>query len=201
MTQLALLDEVERGGDNELWPTDPHTADLMVRWSGCTRDDLILEPSAGEGALVAAVRRAFPCAGPFVEAVEFNAVHAAALLELANLVTIGDWSKVGAQWELDRKPQTTLTLTNPPFSLIRSHLPLAVRRSLRTTALLPLYALENRKRYDQVWSMVEIPRLAVFRSRPPFGGEHKPSIAYCLADIRAVRPGAVPDRTTRLDWL
>ena len=152
------------------WWTPPDLASRMAAWAvdGLRPGARLLEPSAGEGRLVAPLAQM----GWGVEAVEIDVRWRPALtLAGAASVEIDDYLRRPAPVE----PYDAI-LTNPPFTrgLEREHLAKMLAEGRRLVALLPSRAMHGSGRYESVWSHVDrgawyLRRLAYLRRRPVFG--------------------------------
>lgn len=205
MTQLALAGHELpiAHGDADWWPTPPRLADRIVAWAGLVDGERIVEPSAGDGALVRAVTRHEHGPSPtHITAVELRAEREPELLAAgADDVVIGDWPTVAATWAMRDRPSFDLAIANPPFSLIAQHVFPMVAVARRAVVLLPLTALEGQERHREVWSRVVLERLAILVSRPRFGGHTSPATAYCVAELRRRRAAdAERATTTSVEW-
>lgn len=197
MTQLALIggEAPASHGVLDFWPTPDWLARRMVEWAAPDAGARIVEPSAGDGALVRAARAHMRTRGDaWIEAVDVNPARRSALIGAgADEVTIGDWPSVASALprDADGGPPFDLCLANPPFSEVAGHLRPMAEAARRAVVLLPLTALEGRERFDEAWSRIRLVRLAILVRRPRFGGEHSPATAYCVVEIAQGRTGAV----------
>lgn len=208
MTQLALGgcgdSPIEHGVD-EWWPTPPWLAERIVEWADPIAGESIVEPSAGDGALVRAIRAhdARRCGvheWSLVTAVELRHEREPELRAAgADDVVIGDWPTVAATWSMRDRPTFDLAISNPPFSLVAQHLYPMVAVAHRAVVLLPLTALEGQERHREVWSRVVLERLAILVSRPRFGGHTSPATAYCVVEILRRRAGVNYQQPT-VEW-
>lgn len=81
------------------FPTPDALADLLVSMAGLERGDHVLEPSAGEGAIIRAIRRAY--GGVKVTAVEIDVTRASKLQRIDDVrVVVGDFMLHA--WVVDR---------------------------------------------------------------------------------------------------
>jgi len=99
--------DVETKRDYRKFFTLPHTAYWMTGILEPKGDDLLLEPSAGEGALCRAVKKASPITS--ITAVESDKQWESSLLMYANFVFIQDFL------EFQSKEKFTKCIANPPF--------------------------------------------------------------------------------------
>lgn len=204
-TQLALAGHEQpiAYGEADWWPTPTWLADRMIEWAGLRAGESVLEPSAGDGALVAAAYRRLRALGdqhPRITAVELRHERERALRAAgADEVVLGDWPTVAATWRMGDRPAFDITIANPPFSLVAAHLYPMVCAAQRAVVLLPLTALEGQERHREVWSRVHLLRFRVLVSRPRFGGHTSPATAYCVAEITRRNPGEARVRAD-FDW-
>lgn len=188
-------------GDDDYWPTPAWLAARIVDWArhGLADDARIVEPSAGDGALVRAVRALLPRAR--ITAIEIAACRETELLAAgADDVVIGDWSSFAATWRMHDREPFDLAISNPPFSFLAAHLYPMVCAARRAVVLLPLTALEGQERHHEVWSRVVLERLAVLVARPRFGGHTSPATAYCVAEIRRRVTGERGPEAVAVEW-
>lgn len=87
--------------------TYPETADQMARLLRPQSGETILEPSAGNGALIKAVKRL--CNDCIITAIELDQRWENELTEIADLVHIGDFLKNNDYSKYDK------LIANPPF--------------------------------------------------------------------------------------
>lgn len=156
MNQLAI-DAVGPGPDPELaqWFTPPPLAAELVSLAGSYLDDAtrrartirILEPSAGRGNLVRALRARAP--GAKLDAVELDPRWAEELRILGGCdVFEGDYLARSAPAQ-----RYDLAATNPPYDggEEAAHLQKMLDECERVLALLPSRSLHGRERYRRVW--------------------------------------------------
>lgn len=87
--------------------TPDHVADFMVKLLNPQAGDLILEPSAGNGSIVRAIKR--NCKGCNVFAIEINRDYTEVLGEVADIIAIVDFLNV------ENTYMCSACVANPPF--------------------------------------------------------------------------------------
>ena len=145
---------------------------LLDNYKNIKSNDLILEPSAGNGNIIKALRnRGFK---NHITAVECRAEEEKALLKLTNDIYISDFlkSKISVKYDV--------IIGNPPYSLAQQF----IDKSLsmlnpggRLIFLLRTNFLESKKRYE--WWQDKIPsKLYVLSKRPSFTGQGTDATSY-----------------------
>ncbi len=187
------------------WFTPPDIARRLVWWAGPVAADRILEPSAGEGAIVRAIREARAAA--VIDAVEIDPRFAAELRGIGDpalVVTEGDY--------LTRPPpmqRYPLSVINTPYEggVDGLFLEKVMRESDRIIALVRLAALEGGERYRRVWSLVHqgidgwrMPGLAIFATRPVFDGPQERDEGGKTGFIAVKLSRVDGSRETRVEW-
>lgn len=181
------------------WFTPPDLAARVVRWCGDVRRfDRILEPSAGCGRLLDAVRDV--TAQPQLVAHELDPAWAATLeqsffADQRTTVVHGDYLAAPAP-----EARYDLCLSNPPYEGGQdgAFIEKAMDESDRVVAILRLVALAGQERYRRVWSRVGWGRewamvsVAILVARPDFGGEHGAQADFCVVKL-ARRDVASPE--------
>lgn len=212
------------------WDTRSEEADAMVKVAedigGLARGARILEPSAGGGALVAAVRRRVG-GQVHVSVCEINPPRVDSLRKVKREVEdevvrhgaggeldgSAPWADVIASGDfLKRKLPSRrydLGITNPPYErgLDGRFLERLMECCDRVVALLRLNALTGRDRHERVWSQVEIGawhlrRLVMFTKRPGFDGPGQDSAQsdYVIVGLERARDGAAREPRTMVEW-
>ena len=100
--------EVRTAREQGWFPTPPELAARVVAEAGIERGHKVLEPSAGEGALVLAVRNACPEAS--IQWVELDLDRSVTLSKIAGPGICGDFLGIRPRAMFDR------VVMNPPFS-------------------------------------------------------------------------------------
>ena len=199
----SLPPERLRRGALSQWFTPPDIAARMARWAANV-GGRVLEPSAGDGALVRAWRVArdvdpFDGAAYPIEAVELDPFLAAA----------HGWECADYLTRAAPPSRYALGLANPPYEDGLDGLFLAkmMTECDRIIALVRLAALAGSGRHASVWSRIEshadgwhMPGLAVFSSRPVFDGPESAS-GSAKSDFVCVKLSRVsPPSETRVEW-
>ena len=147
---------------------------LLDNYDGIKSSDFILEPSAGNGNIIKALRDR-GITGRVIEAIELREEEREKLVELADVVTMGDFLEV--------KPTYTcydLIIGNPPYSLAQEF----IDKSLELLApggklifLLRTNFLESKKRFAW-WQDKRPSGLYVLSKRPSFTGKGTDATSY-----------------------
>jgi predicted RNA methylase len=184
MTQLDLLEEPRVGHDPALsqWFTPPALAERIVRWAleGWPEPKMILEPAAGDGALIR------PLPETWVERVAAYEIDARWVPALERMPQV--WDVVEGNFIEIRDPGPyDLALMNPPYEcgLDGDFVQSALRCSRRVVALLRLAALAGVQRRHQIWERAYLRRLAILSQRPSFVGQivGSPRHDFCVVEI------------------
>lgn len=139
------------------WFTPPAVATAFLKWADLPEDDLILNPSAGEGALVPD--------RPNVLAVEIDSNL------ISNLKYWRPKAHIICTNFLEIEPQPVkMTVLNPPYA--HDNEGIFIRQSLmwapRVCALVRTLALHGKKRFQLCWRYVQPVRIAILVHRPRF---------------------------------
>lgn len=182
------------------WLTSPSIAAEFWKWCHVKDDDVVLEPAAGEGALI-------PVGRANVLAFELDPERVQELQYWRPEITIvcRDFLAVPppAVFAAD------VSVQNPPYHDCGEGL--FVERSLhwapRVCALVRNGSLHGTARFDACWSKVQLTRVSPFKHRPkflgPYGTVTKFTPAYDYMAIEAVmRKNGEVDRpeVTWVDW-
>jgi len=182
------------------WLTPPAVARDFLAWSRIEPDDVVLEPAAGEGALI-------PLDHGHVLAFELDPERVEELVYWRPKATV-----ILADFLATPAPNhfvADVCVQNPPYS--DSGEGLFIERALhwapRVCALVRTGALHGKDRYKVCWASVSITRIAYFKFRPkflgPYGLPTEFTPAYDYIAIEAVRRvGDEPDRpeVTWVSW-
>jgi predicted RNA methylase len=146
--------------------TSPELAARMVDWAVLSRGDKVLEPSAGDGAIV----QALPL-NVEVTALDIDPAMVVGLRQIQRPgLTVGDVDFL--LWETDAR--FDVAIMNPPYSTIGGadglHIMRATRYAKRVVALVRLNFLASVQRYNALWRWVEVYRAAILVRRPKFHG-------------------------------
>jgi hypothetical protein len=165
------------------WFTPPTVAEEFLAWCRIRPDDVLLEPAAGEGALVPEGHRQ-------VVAFEVDPDRCAELRERRPLANV-----VCADFLAQPPPAAhvaDVAVLNPPYSddgegtfVLRSLL-----WAPRACALVRLEALHGSNRHKSCWQHVQLTRIAFLVHRPRFLGlfgartPHHPKYSYVAVEAR-----------------
>lgn len=146
------------------WFTRPKVADAFARWANIDPHMTVLEPSAGEGALLKSAKARWT-------AVELCRARAQWLVKhgWAEEVFHADF----LQWASKQTRTWDLTHGNPPYSngldtaFVESWI--EHRLSTRSTWLLPTNFLHTQTRGERIWKWTSLTRLGALVTRPQFG--------------------------------
>lgn len=138
--------------------TPPELAAVLVEHLGIDSDDRVLEPHAGGGAFVAAVRHWAP--GAHVTALDLD--PSAVGLATADAGIVCDF--LGFRPRLAR---FDLVLGNPPYAEAEAHARHALRLAPRVAFLLRLAFLESKRR-QPLWAEHPLAHVEVLAERPSF---------------------------------
>ena len=174
MTTLTLPDvrADERDTSASQWFTPPKLARRVASWA-CTNwlgdvDEnvstwTVLEPSAGDGALLRALEAYIPRHNMW--AIDIDPRNVQALLGQSYQAECVDFLELEPAGHLD------LMVMNPPYEKgqAEQHIVHALRFAPRVIAIVPLTTLEGSSRLETLWSRVNLERLAICSTRPKFG--------------------------------
>ena len=137
-------------------------------------DIFILEPSAGNGNIIKALR-ARGIIGRVIEAIELREEEREKLVELADVVTIGNFLEVKPMYL-----RYDLIIGNPPYSLAQEFIDKALELLApggRLILLLRLNFFGSKKRFE--WWQNKIPSgVYVLSNRPSFTGKGTDATEY-----------------------
>lgn len=146
---------------------------LLDNYNGISPEDIILEPSAGNGNIIQALRnRGYT---NFIEAVELRDEETSELTKIADNVFIGDFLR-----EYKATIKYDVIIGNPPYSLAQEF----IDKSLELLApggrlifLLRTNFLESAKRF--AWWQDKLPKgLYTLHKRPSFTGKGTDATSY-----------------------
>ncbi len=184
------------------WMTPPPIAKRMARWAGNV-GGRVLEPSAGNGALVQAwhdrvVGTEDPDGPCSLDAVEIDPAFC-----------LRGWECCDYLQRAAPADRYALALMNPPYEdgLDGEFIVKAMRECDRVIALVRLAALAGNARHADVWRRVErhhdgwwMPGLAIFPGRPVFDGPESASGSaksdFCVVKLSRI---GTPERTA-IEW-
>ena len=169
------------------WFTRPKVADAFAAWAKIEPGMRVLEPSAGEGALLKSA--------PEAEwtAVELDTARAEWIERhgWAKEVVNADFLRA-ASGLIDRFGAFDLVHQNPPYSKgLDTEFVLACieyRLAPRTTALLATNFLHSDSRSKKIWRWARLTRLGILSTRPQFGvaggDSDGPKRDYCFFELK-----------------
>lgn len=182
------------------WLTPPSVAEQFLAWCRLKPHDILLEPAAGEGALI-------PEDHAQVMAFEIDPDRCTELRANRPLATVvcADFLSV----PVPKSHVADVAIQNPPY--IDDGEGVFIERALhwapRVCALIRLEALHGKDRYAQCWQYVQLTRLAILIRRPrylgPYGArtEHSPQYSYvALEAVPANGQQIYQVETSWVDW-
>lgn len=182
------------------WLTPPTVAEQFLAWCRLRPGDVLLEPAAGEGALI-------PEDHAQVMAFEVDPDRCAELRINRPLATVvcADFLSL----PVPEHPVADVCIQNPPY--VNDGEGVFIERALhwapRVCALVRLEALHGKDRYRSCWQYVHLYRLAILVYRPrflgPFNGKTEFSPQYSYVALEAVRnngSGAPPSEVRWVNW-
>lgn len=136
-------------------------------------NETILEPCAGDGAIVATIRNRYPQSTIF--AIEIDDSHGSKLeTSGATKITIADYLKIADK----TFPAIDWIITNPPFSLAQEFIEKSLKIAQKgVIMLLRLNFLGSQKRHD-FWVKNPPSKIMVLSKRPSFTGHGTDSQEY-----------------------
>lgn len=145
---------------------------FLDAYDGIKPSDSILEPSAGDGAIIKALRnRGYR---NHIDAVELRAEERYALLGCADRVRIGDFLK------MDKLDFYDVIIGNPPYSMALEFIEKSleiIRPGGRVIMLLRTNFLESKTRF-QFWKDNPLSGLYCLHKRPSFTGKGTDATSY-----------------------
>lgn len=146
---------------------------LLGNYRVANSNDVILEPSAGNGIIIKALRAA-GYAGNTIHAIEIREE------EKSNLESVADSVKIGDFLDADPGVKYDVIIGNPPFSLAQEFIDKSLsllKPGGRLIFLLRTNFLESQKRFE--WWQDKTPtRLFVLSKRPSFTGKGTDATSY-----------------------
>lgn len=180
------------------WMTPDALAAKVAAWALDPLDRFVLEPSAGDGALVRAIRAQQPASR--VTAVEIDAGLATQIPVIGGVPGVDDLQvRDFLTWTPDVR--FDVCVMNPPFALAVEFIMHALRMCPRVVAVLPTTVVHTASRHETCWRHVGIPRLAFLSSRPRFRGAKNISPATDFIVAELVLLGRAGERaSTQIEW-
>lgn len=186
--QSTLFDAAERKPALSQWYTPPWVADRMVRWVSWTHlvEPLsVLEPSAGDGALIRALARSEAPVG-WLTAYEIDASRHEDIEAAANALrkagVRSGWAIHGDDFLAAHESDPDsfhVALMNPPYENNQAveHATKALDLCECVIGLFPASILHSKGRAE-FWRWTDIRRMAALTERPKCGGEYTPQIDF-----------------------
>lgn len=170
------MSAANRGGERrayDFYATPPETIRAFLNsYEGIASSDRILEPSAGNGAIIRALREHGYTNR--IDAVELRADERPALESLADNVTIGSF------FDYDPEVGYDVIIGNPPFSLALEFISKSLELLNPGGALIFLLRtsfLESTKRFEW-WQQHPLSGLYTLHKRPSFTGKGTDATSY-----------------------
>jgi len=173
--QTEMLPGTNRDKEASQWFTPPELAERVVEWArvakavqGIPRPIRVLEPSAGNGALV----RPLVAAGACVEAVEADLRYVS---DLANVLGLGERAhRMHCPCDFLKQrpdPRFDLVVTNPPYEHGQdvAFILHALKFAPRVVGIFRSALLHGKERKHALWQHVRLTRIAFLSERPKFG--------------------------------
>ncbi len=181
MNQMALIDGVERRRDLSQYYTPPHLASMIAEWTLRHHPDVssILEPAAGEGALIKPLLQLRPDLR--ITAYDLDPRNVEQLLVLGPQVTA-----ICADFLNAPHGCHDITVMNSPYEAGAdvAFVLEALERTPVAVALLRGVIRHGSGRWTVLWRHVDIVREVVLSERPSFGGQHNPKQDFCILELR-----------------
>lgn len=184
MSMLPGIDVRERNAALGQWYTPPALARRLAEWAHeRSYYDRILEPSCGEGELIAALRETMVSDGALIVGLDIdprNAAHVRKRFAHARNVSVL-CTDFMAYWPPAR---FDLAVMNPPFEdgQTEAHIMRALQHCTRVVCHCPLTTLEGQKRKAALWDRVTLHRLVIHAQRPKYGPKGG-ATAMCTIDV------------------
>jgi len=183
MTQIELIPGTNRDVSKSQWFSPPELAQRVVEWAfeGRAMERLgarVLEPSAGNGALV----RPLVAAGADVYAVEIDMRYADELRALECVAWVGDDF---LEYQLGEWPEFDLCVMNPPYEngLDVAFILHALKFAPRVVGIFRSQILHGKARKRELWTKVRPTRIAFLTERPDFGGDHGAMTDFVVLEL------------------
>ena len=160
---------------DDAYMTPMETVQLALDRIPLRSEGTILEPCAGTGAFVTALRAKYPTRG--IRAIDCNPAFAPTLRQWTSVVNVADFRQwaVAYRCEMGPKVGPGLIITNPPFSIAREILDAAFLVAAPPTQIVMLLRLsflesEGRRAW---WQEHPVDAVYALSKRPSFTGDGK----------------------------
>lgn len=198
--QLPLVEGTQRR-DLSAWFTPAPLAQRIAEWSLAPLQvyQTVLEPSAGIGALALAIRaasRRVAIDSPMC--VDIDPENCVRLRAHGFTTLCADFLELQPEGfgdpDVCELPRFDLAVMNPPFEggQTERHIMHALKFADRVVCHCPLTTLEGKARRENLWSKVQLHRLAICSSRPKYGAGSG-ATAMCTIDVTLCRHPNMPD--------
>jgi hypothetical protein len=206
---LPGMEHEERKPELSQWYTEPLLAERIWALAKNGRHASVVEPSAGDGALLKAVLRS-PRDCNRIMAVEVDPDRIGALEYLKwkaqrnglrMTVASADWLTM-----LDSGERFDVAIMNSPFEdgQTEQHILHTLPRARRVIAVAQTSLLHGIERGEKFWPRVHVLSIAFLKRRPSFGigksGSKTGERDFSVFELAAVEPGDSPCSTPQLYW-
>lgn len=209
MTTLPGVDAAPRDASKSQWYTPPELAERIVAWALHPAPvKSVLEPSCGDGALLAAIVN---YCGPWLERVEGIDIDASNIARCRN--RFRKWMDYGdlvlsCDDFLTTEPfegtafegtEYDLAIMNPPFKggQTEAHILHALKWADRVVCHCPLTTLGGKARKASLWSRVSLTRMVIHSTRPKYGNGKAGATAMCTVEVV---PELQDGTRTAIEW-
>jgi predicted RNA methylase len=184
---LPGVDAPVRDVSKSQWFTPPELAGRIVSWALLQWAPFVLEPSAGDGALVKPLLNH----GCSVLPIDIDPANCAKLTALGTVPGCGNFLEMTPYRRFD------LAVMNPPFEngATEAHILHALKFCDRVVCHCPLTTLEGIKRKAALWDKVQLHRMVIHSARPKYGPKGG-ATAMCTIDVTLGHTGA----PTSVEW-
>jgi predicted RNA methylase len=188
----------ETQGALDQWLTPATVAEAFLHWCRIGDDDRVLEPAAGEGALVV-------LGHPRVLAFEIDPERAAELRYWRPEATVICTNFLALP--PPAKHIADVCVQNPPYGNAGegTFIDRALHWAPRVCALVRTSALHGGERFEVCWSRVALTRITYFKNRPKFLGPRGVSTkftpAYDYVALEAVRRVSDEPERPEVTWV
>lgn len=199
-THLGGVPDAQVNRERSQFYTPQWLADRVAKWA-CVNETprYVLEPAAGRGALVAAIKRAVPRV--FVHAWDIDRANCDALDLMIDRaygdVFYGNFLTLASDGTYD------LCITNPPYEDNQDvrFIEHALDCSQRVVGIFQSRILHSKGR-AAFWRHHDITRLAVLSERPRFGGDQSGKTDFIVAEIVRRASARLQDELTpmHMQW-